>query len=242
MRKIILLTIVLFLLFALVTKLTTPQSTNQKASQKDVDVSEEPKYSDELECWLNDDWQKISGCSELRGQTYLALAEIEKKVNKLNLKQPSTEENYPSTFISEKFNFQISYPETWSLTKQNYEGIETIKINNSSSKNTEPTELIIGTGQAYSTSGALCANQGCDYEGGKVIFANGFETVLTKSYIWINNQKGIPVGTKVENYRFALPLENLLSKIDRDNYLYVTASFPDEDGGNEILNILTTLK
>lgn len=238
----------MFYLFVAILKTKNNKIINfgsQTFPTKSFSTTPEPiEYENEKECWPEDgwSWREISGCGNARADKYNMLAEIEENRNKIFLTQSSEIKSYQNKFTSPKYNFRLSYPATWKLTTYDYEDIETIKIYNLLASNTEPAEIIIGTGQAYSTSGALCANQGCDYEGGEIHFSNGYKTTITKSYNWLADDNGIPNDTRVENYRFSVPLETLFEKADRNNYLYITTSFFDENDGNQILDILGALE
>lgn len=216
---------------------------NATALEKAKPPEELSEYTDKSGCWENDNWRDIGGCSKLRGEIINSLATIEDARNKIHLTQDVTQSTYLKKYISAKYNFSISYPSTWEIEEYIYEGVDTVSFRDLE-KAGEKVEIIIGTGMAYSTSGALCANQGCDYDGGSVTLANGTKIVLTKSYLFIpaNPDGKMPTDTKVENYRFSRYMSYFLSEYPDDNGIYVTASFPDEESGKLILDILSTIK
>ncbi|OGC68743.1 hypothetical protein A2415_02210 [candidate division WWE3 bacterium RIFOXYC1_FULL_39_7] len=205
--------------------------------------AEEPiEYTSEAECWVTDlSWKDIGGCGKLRAATIEKLAVIEESRNKINLVQQNTAEHYTNRYISEAFGFQFDYPSNWSIDKYFYEGVETVSIKDENSVKSSKPEITIGIGLVYSTSGALCANMGCDYQGGKAIFLNGHSVNITKSYFWKDDGQGIPVDTYVVNYRFTSSLSKLLYLPYTDDYIAVTVNFYDQEDGEKIMDILSTL-
>jgi hypothetical protein len=215
---------------------------NSKYSETSKSTIEPKEYTNIEECWENDNWINIGGCSKVRGDIISSLAVLEEAKNKMNLVQGPRQPAYPKKYTSAKYGFILSYPETWNFEEGISDDKDIITFYGPK-KDGEAVEIIIGTEMAYSTSGALCSNQGCDYNGGTITLQNGTKITLTKSYLFvpIASEEMIPLDTKVENYRFSSGLQNFLSEYP-NQYFYITASFPDAESGNQILDVLTTLR
>jgi len=229
---IVILLIFIVVVFIVFSKSRSPQSVIVK-----------PEYSNELECWTKtDSWRDIVGCGELRSKTIIGLADIEENKNKLTLLQNQSISKFTNKYISNRYGFEISYPSNWKIDKYENEGVETARLVKTDTNGGPQTEIVIGTGQVYSSSGALCANKGCDYDAGSITLLDNYQTKLTKSYIFTSDSNGVPIDTEIENYRFSAPLKEILSHVDEKHHVYVTATFKNVDEANKILDILSTLK
>ncbi len=133
-------------------------------------------------------------------------------------------------YSDKEYSINLLYPPSWSLVKPDYAlDKPTIRLRKTlSEKNKYPTELYIGDNLVYSTSGALCANQGCDDVGKTEVTVNQKLIPVKIVRATLNNQLDY----------FAFQFQLLMAK----NTPYVTVRYQNDEEKEEIDQILSTFK
>lgn len=166
---------------------------------------------------------------------------------KTNLPHRGVVENYKNTYTS-PFGYSLSYPDGWVLTIEEINDVDTIFLKK---EGLEMPQIAIGFYAVYSTSGALCANLYCDYEGhvfqvqinDKVVSAD----VVSMNRLTSETDEDITeceLNMNFEGFRIRVEHgEYELYKLDDNLYpLNIFASFMTEEEGREVQKILSTLK
>jgi len=205
------------------------------------------KYTlDNSVCWESSSvWTEIPYCGKIRTKAFGKLADIEEKRNKMviGVQEVSAFDN---KYYSQKYRYSFSYPTDWYINViVEMEDIETVVLRKKgfdySKTSYDGPEINFGSPLMFSTSGALCANRGCEYSGNEATLFDK-KIQIVKGYSTIYNESGFPVDTKVDFYKFSHKfLETPHEKYERMEKLYILSHFTSEMHGNEILEIISTL-
>lgn len=173
-------------------------------------------------------------CRGLRVKTLKYFSDFEKGKNKLDIISKFYDE-YPNTYTSKEYSYQISYPDSWEIREYEYEGFETIELKKIGSGQypNKYTSLIIGL-----PSGSVCANMGCDYNAGKIYVPQLGKIILTKGYVFKKTFLGIPIGTTPQYYGFYFSFDSLKPTLPP----FIKGYFNTPEDGQEVVNILSTIK
>ena len=145
------------------------------------------------------------------------------------------------------YDYTINYPNGWQINTTDIEGIESVNLQKIGN---EDQEITIGSGLVYSTSGAICANQYCDYDGHTFEISPNGEIVemdvVGRSIVRRDIDEAFTkcdLSLEFRDYR----IQSLFGKFEIPGYsdgvsLAITASFANETEGREIQEILNTLK
>lgn len=137
------------------------------------------------------------------------------------------------TYTNTSLKYSIKYPTTWRVEKTDIvEGVSTVWLKSNSENIPAPSkynlEIVIGSSSAYSTSGAVCANQWCEQE--KPIDVN----ILGKNYAASITRAS--TGTNKVFDRYILNIES-------DNQIpSIIATYFTSRERDEISQILSTFR
>lgn len=150
---------------------------------------------------------------------------------------------FENSYSSTLYNYEVQYPSTWELTeydwKYDYTSDKFIRTINLSKHRVNPdnkpdAEITIGTAQVYSTSGALCANEHCIFDLGKLEINSELQA---DEFTGIDRTNPTNQYDSYILYRFSIPY----AKIDTlGQPLRITGQYIDENDKQEIIKILKT--
>lgn len=197
----------------------------------------------EKRCWNNENARKTTFCVKMRSDTVRALNEHEKAKPRINIKVPKKKPQAQTTYKSD-YGYQIKIPLGYVYKTTFDDGYYTLYMRKLNSPNgDENVSIVIGSPNIYSTSGALCANQGCIYDAGS-IHIKDIAIPLVKGYSVVLNDNNVPIDTKLNFYRFSYEIKGtkVVSKFSGVFPAVVTGEFVTIKDGEEIANILSTLQ
>jgi len=153
---------------------------------------------------------------------------------------------FNNRYVSDLYNYEIQYPDTWTLREYDWylnhpgEGESFIRTIELTKKVEDPgsgpiPEIIIGTGQVYSTSGALCANEYCLYDLG-IVEINSM--LRSNDFVGLERLNEANPEKSYVLYRFRIPIKEV---IVLGYPLDITAQYVEEEDREEIFKILNTI-